>query len=107
MRSCSPKARIKAKPKTVSARQAIHVRRLSNGGKVQPCRRYRYAACRCYRTHAEDDPLLGQPIEPGKPIRQAGKNAGRKPLPTGLEPKTVMNTHRLMHRAWEDFTAWG
>ena len=28
-------------------------------------------------------------------------------LPPGLEPKTVMNTHRMMHRAWEAFTAWG
>jgi hypothetical protein len=25
----------------------------------------------------------------------------------GLEPKTVVNTHRMLHRAWEDFTVWG
>src|SRR5262249_61954248 len=29
-----------------------------------------------------------------------------KPSP-GLDPKTVVNTHRMLHRAWEDFTAWG
>ncbi len=32
--------------------------------------------------------------------------ARKKPSP-GLEPKTVVNTHRMLHRAWEDFTAWG
>jgi hypothetical protein len=35
------------------------------------------------------------------------KTADRKPLPTGLEPKTVVNTHRMLHRVWKDFTAWG
>src|SRR3984885_3741844 len=99
--------RIKAKPKTVSAKQAIHVRRPGKDGKVQPCRLYRYDAYRCYRTHAEDDPLLGQPIESSKPIRQTASTAGRKALPPGLEPKTVVNTHRMLHRAWEDFTTWG
>jgi integrase len=99
--------RIKAKPKTVSAKQAIHVRRLGKDGKVQPCRPYRYDAYRCYRTHAEDDSLLGQPIELSKPIRQTASTAGRKALPPGLEPKTVVNTHRMLHRAWEDFTTWG
>ena len=99
--------RIKAKPKTAPVRQAIHVRRLGKDGKVQPCRPYRYDAYRCYRTHAEDDPLLGQPIESGKPIRQTASTAGRKALPPGLEPKTVVNTHRMLHRAWEDFTTWG
>jgi integrase len=24
----------------------------------------------------------------------------------GLAPKTVVNTHRMLHRAWEDFEAW-
>ncbi len=24
----------------------------------------------------------------------------------GLAPKTVVNVHRIMHRAWEDFEAW-
>jgi integrase len=28
-------------------------------------------------------------------------------LPPGLEPKTVVNTHRMLYRAWEDFTVWG
>lgn len=30
----------------------------------------------------------------------------KKPVP-GLEPKTVVNTHRMLHRAWEDFAVWG
>jgi hypothetical protein len=68
------------------------MRRVSEAGKVQPCRPYRYDTLRCYRTHAEDDPLLGQPIVSAKPLRQ---KAGRKEaLPPGLEPKTVVNTHR-------------
>jgi integrase len=83
------------------------VRRLSKSGKVQPCRPYRYDEYRCYRTHAEDDPLLGKPIEAAKPVRQTAKNADRKAaLPQGLEPKTVVNTHRMLHRAWEDFDKW-
>jgi integrase len=99
--------RIKAKPKTAPTKQPVHVRRLSKGGKAQPCRPYRYDAYRCYRVHAEDDPLLGQPVESSKPVRQPAKNADRTPVNPGLEPKTVVNTHRMLHRAWEDFEAWG
>ena len=54
--------------------------------------------------------VIGQPIEPRKPSRHAaGKTAeaSRNKLPPGLEPKTVVNTHRMLHRAWEDFAAWG
>jgi hypothetical protein len=36
--------RVKARPKAASAKQPVHVRRLSRGGKVQPCRPYRYDA---------------------------------------------------------------
>ena len=34
--------------------------------------------------------------------------AGRKPQGRahGLAPKTVVNAHRMLHRAWEDFEAW-
>jgi hypothetical protein len=34
--------------------------------------------------------------------------AGRTPqfLSAGLEPKTLVNAHRMLHRAWEDFAAW-
>lgn len=99
--------RAKAKPKTEPAKMAVHVRRVTADGKVQPCRPYRYDALRCYRVHAEGDPLIGQPIEPSKRVRQHAKNAERKPLNPGLEPKTVVNTHRMLHRAWEDFAAWG
>jgi hypothetical protein len=33
---------------------------------------------------------------------------GRKPQGQrqGLAPKTVVNVHRILHRAWEDFEAW-
>lgn len=72
--------RIKARPKTAPKNRPVHVRRFSKGGNVQPCRPYRYDEYRSHRTHAEDDPLLGQPIESSKPIRQGTKNADRKPF---------------------------
>lgn len=97
--------RVKAKPKTAEAKQAVHVRQVSANGKIQPCRPYRYDSVRCYRTHAEDDPLLGQPIEPSKTVRQHAP-AERKDVSPTLAPKTVVNTHRMLHRAWEDFTKW-
>ena len=50
---------------------------------------------------------LGQPVESSKPIRQTAKNADRKPINPGLEPKTVVSTHRMLHRAWEDFELCG
>ena len=54
--------------------------------------------------------LIGQPIEAKKPggtaVRRA-REAARGKLPPGLEPKTVVNTHRMLHRAWEDFAVWG
>ena len=84
------------------------MRRVTPDGKVQTCRPYPYDSIRCYRVHAEDDPLLGQPIEPSKRIRQTPKTKPSKPpLNPGLEPKTVVNTHRMLHRAWEDFEVWG
>lgn len=54
--------------------------------------------------------MIGKPIEAKKPTRHAAEKAAeasRKKLPPGLEPKTVVNTHRMLHRAWEDLTAWG
>jgi hypothetical protein len=54
--------------------------------------------------------MLGQPIEAKKPTRRAAEKAdeaARKKVSSGLEPKTVVNTHRMLHRAWEVFTAWG
>jgi hypothetical protein len=56
------------------------------------------ALMRCYRNHAEDDPILGTPIEPGTRVRPSTTKQ-RKALPPGLEPKTVVNTHRMLHRA--------
>jgi hypothetical protein len=62
---------------------------------------------RCYRVHAENDPVLGQPIESAKRVRQPASTDRVVALPPGLEPKTVVNTHRMLHRAWSDFEVWG
>jgi len=97
--------RVKAKPKTDDPKRAVHVRRVSATGKVQPCRPYRYDSVRCYKTHAEDDPLLGQPIEPSKTVRKSSP-AERTAVSPELAPKTVVNTHRMLHRAWQDFDKW-
>ena len=100
--------RVKAKPQPAPTERAVHVRRAKPDGKVQPCRPYPYDSIRCYRVHAEDDMLLGQPIEPSKRIRQTTTTKPSKPpLNPGLEPKTVVNAHRMLHRAWEDFESWG
>ena len=100
------KGRVKARPKARRESRAVHARRLSATGRVLPCRPYRYDEVRCYRQHAEDDPLLGQPIT-ARPRRQRARmDAGSRSLPSGLDPKTVVNTHRMLHRAWADFTAW-
>jgi hypothetical protein len=44
--------RVKAKPKTKPAAEAVHVRRVSADGKVMPCRPYGYDNARCYRSIA-------------------------------------------------------
>jgi integrase len=95
--------RIKARPRSASKPAPVHVRRFSATGRDLPCRPYRYDEVRCYRVHTADDPLLGKPIaaKPG-----AARSPGPQVRP-GLEPKTVVNAHRMLHRAWEDFTAWG
>jgi integrase len=75
-----------------------------------PCRPYSYDTVRCFHTHAEDDPAIGQPITPKKLGQRAAEDAAesaRRKLNPGLEPKTVVNTHRMLHRAWEDFATWG
>jgi integrase len=102
--------RIKARAKKERTRAPVHVLRVTPDGRLLPCRPYRYDEVRCYRTHAEADPALGQPIETKKPRRRPAAGAGdaaANRLPPGLEPKTVVNTHRMLHRAWEDFVAWG
>jgi integrase len=43
----------------------------------------------------------------GRRAAKKAAEAARDKPPPGLEPKTVVNTHRMLHRAWEDFTAWG
>ena len=58
----------------------------------------------------KDDPLIGRPIEAKKLGRRAAESAteaAQRKLSPGLEPKTVVNTHRMLHRAWEDFAVWG
>jgi integrase len=102
--------RVKARPTTKPKTQAVHRRRLSPNGDVLPCLPHRYDTIRCYRRHAEDDPLIGRPIETKRPSRRGAEKAREasqnKPMP-GLEPKTVVNAHRMLHRAWEDFEVWG
>jgi integrase len=98
--------RVKAQRAAPTAPAAVHSRRVGRNGKVQECRPHRYAAVRCYRKHADNDPLLGKPIEPIVRSRQSAPPE-RKALPPGLEPKTVVNVHRMLHRAWEDFTTCG
>ena len=101
--------RVKAQPKKERTSRPVHQRRITSDGRSLPCRPYRYDAVRCYRQHAENDPVIGQPIEARKPRKRAAESAGKpKPKqPPGLEPKTVINTHRMLHRAWEDFVSWG
>ena len=102
--------RVKAKSATKSRKAPVHVRRLAPDGHVLPCRPHRYENARCHRQHAENDPVLGEPIGSKKPSRRqveiTRERAERKVSP-GLEPKTVANTHRMLYRAWQDFTAWG
>jgi integrase len=102
--------RVKAKPRVHAQGVAVHTRRLSATGHVLPCRPYRWDTARCYRTHPADDPMIGQPIAPrkvGRRAAEAADEAARKKPSPGLESKTVVNTHRMLHRAWEDFTSWG
>jgi integrase len=102
--------RIKARPRPRPGTNAVHVRRLAPDGRTLPCRPYVYDTVRCYRQHAADDPLIGEPIKPRKLSRRAAEDAAepaRRKLSPGLEPKTVVNTHRMLHRAWEEFTVWG
>jgi integrase len=102
--------RVKARSKKRPTTRAVHRRRLGPSGQALPCRPYSYDTVRCFHTHAEDDPAIGQPITPKRLGQRAAENAAesaRRKLNPGLEPKTVVNTHRMLHRAWEDFTTWG
>ena len=67
--------RVKARPKKRPTTQAVHMRRLAPDGQELPCRPYSYDTVRCYRTHAENDPLIGQPIKPKKLGRRAAEDA--------------------------------
>jgi hypothetical protein len=97
--------RIKAKPrKTSRTDPPVHVRRLTADGRMLPCRQYRYDSVRCCRQHATDDRDIGQPIQAERKRAVAPQKAT---LPPGLDPKTVVNTHRMLHRAWKDFVIWG
>lgn len=53
--------RVKAQPRKKPTEQPLHVRRVTPDGRSLPCRPYRYDSVRCYRRHAENDPVLGQP----------------------------------------------
>jgi integrase len=102
--------RVKAKPTKKATTRETHRQRLSPNGELLPCLPHRYDTVRCYRKHTENDPLLGQPIEAKKPSRRSAekaREASQKKQNPGLEPKTVVNAHRMLHRAWEDFEVWG
>ena len=102
--------RVKARPKKQPTTRAVHRRRLGPTGQALPCRPYSYDTVRCFHTHNEDDPAIGQPITPkhlGQRAAEEAAESARRRLNPGLEPKTVVNTHRMLHRAWEDFTTWG
>jgi integrase len=102
--------RVKARPKKRATSRPVHTRRVGPGGQAVPCRPYSYDTVRCFRTHAENDPAIGQPIMPKKLGQRAAEEAAesaRRKLHPGLEPKTVVNTDRMLHRAWEDFRTWG
>jgi integrase len=97
--------RVKAKSRKASRTDPpVHVRRLTADGRVLPCRPYRYDSVRCYQQHAANDPDIGQPI---RPKRKQAAASQKVTVPSGLEPKTVVNTHRMLHRAWQDFVTWG
>jgi hypothetical protein len=66
---------------------AVHAERVTNDGKVQPCRPYRYDSVRCHRKHSEDDPLLGQPITPSKRARQPEPAKRKGHLPSRAVPE--------------------
>lgn len=94
--------RVKARPKKRPTVRAVHTRRLGPGGQALPCRPYSYDTVRCFHTHTENDPAIGQPIEQRKLGQRAAEDAAeaaRRKLSPGLEPKTVVNTHRMLHRA--------
>jgi integrase len=102
--------RVKAGRKKRPTTLAVHTRRLGPDGRALPCRPYSYDTVRCYRTHAEDDPAMGRPIESRKLGRRAAKDAAeaaQRKINPGLEPKTVVNMHRMLNRAWEDLATWG
>jgi hypothetical protein len=46
------------------------------------------------------------PKKLGERAAEDAAESARRRLSPGLESKTV-NTHRMLHRAWEDFTTWG
>ena len=84
--------RVKARPKKRPTTRAVHRRRLGPSGQALPCRPYSYDTVRCFHTHAEDDPAIGQPITPKKLGQRAAEEAAesaRRRLNPGLEPKTV------------------
>ncbi len=84
--------RVKAKPRKKPATRAVHVRRLAPDGKLLPCLPHRDGTVRCYRRHAENDPLIGQPIEARKPSRH---RPGRPPKRHGTSCPPAWNLRRL------------
>ena len=59
------------------------------------------------RTSAEDVRCTQSTLHDGgaAPATGLGRQTADSSRP-GLEPKTVVNAHRILHRAWEDFGSW-
>jgi hypothetical protein len=66
--------RVKARSKKRPTARVVHMRRLGTSGQALPCRPYSYDTVRCFHTHAEDDPAIGQPIA----AKQLGQRAAKE-----------------------------
>ena len=102
--------RVKARPRKRPTRKPFTC--VGSPRTAGKCPVGRTAMTRCGATAStpKNDPLIGQPIKPRELGRRAAEDAAeaaQRKLSPGLEPKTVVNTHRMLHRAWEDFATWG
>jgi hypothetical protein len=97
--------RVKAKPKRRQNTHALYARRLAPDGRALPCRPCSYDAARCFRTHAEDDPAIGRPIEATKLGRRAAEGAteaAQRKLPPGQSDGKTENAQHVL--ALDPFT---
>ena len=83
-----------------------------SGTQGPPCVQHRNKHARQRRRHVPRarGSLRAPVIMPKKLGERAAEEAtesARRKLNPGLEPKTVVNTHRMLYRAWKDFATWG